>query len=183
MKIIEVDNEIRLKEIASDDVDAIFNTINSERAYLREWLPFVDATHSSEDTQRFVDSIFQIPEADRELTCVIFYNNEFAGIIGFRGTDKQNKKTEIGYWLSEKSQKKGIATRSCSKLIDYAFVSLKMNRIQIRVAIENFKSQRIPERLKFQLEGIERDGELLSWGFTDLKVYSLLAADYFKPIS
>ena len=29
-------------------------------------------------------------------------------MIGFKDTDKLNKKTEIGYWLSEKFQKQGI---------------------------------------------------------------------------
>jgi len=44
--------------------------------------------------------------------------------------------------------------------------------------VGNFPSKRIPRNLGFVLEGIERDGELLTGGiFTDLEVYSKLKDD------
>jgi len=56
-----------------------------------------------------------------------------------------------------------------------------MNRIQIKCASGNIPSKKIPQRLGFSLEGIERDGELLSDGkFTDLEVYSMLKKDFRK---
>jgi RimJ/RimL family protein N-acetyltransferase len=36
----------------------------------------------------------------------------------------------------------------------------------------------VAERLGFELEGIERDGELHSRGYIDLAVYSLLKKDF-----
>jgi ribosomal-protein-serine acetyltransferase len=54
-----------------------------------------------------------------------------------------------------------------------------MNRLQIRCAVANYSSKKIPQRLSFTFEGIERDGELLSGGvFTDLEVYSLLKSEF-----
>jgi len=81
-------------------------------------------------------------------------------LVGLKDTDLINNKTEIGYWLSESFQHKGIITRSCKGLMDYAFKILGMNRVQLKAATENFKSQRVAERLGLSLEGIERDGEL-----------------------
>jgi len=50
-----------------------------------------------------------------------------------------------------------------------------LHRIQIKCGTGNIRSKKIPQRLHFQLEGIERDGELLSGEqFTDLETYSLL---------
>ncbi len=64
------------------------------------------------------------------------------------------------------------------EVINFAFTELKMNRVQIRCAIGNVKSEKIPQRLNFKFEGIERDGELLPDGkFTDLEVYSLLKSE------
>ena len=71
--------------------------------------------------------------------------------------------------------------QSVVKLIEHAFGELDMNRIQIKVAVGNDKSRRIPEKLGFQMEGIERDGELLVDNvFTDIAVYSLLRKEYKK---
>ncbi|MFA5432944.1 MAG: GNAT family protein, partial [Candidatus Paceibacterota bacterium] len=65
-----------------------------------------------------------------------------------------------------------------STLCDFAFRELDINRIQIKCAVTNSASRNIPHRLGFQLEGIERAGELLTGGvFTDLAVYSKLKGD------
>ena len=113
-----------------------------------------------------------------EYVFAIRNQNEFIGLIGLKSTDKVNKKTEIGYWLSEKYQKQGIMTKSVSKLCDFAFNELGINRIQIKCAVGNDPSKNIPKRLNFKFEGIERDGELLTGNvYTDLEVYSKLKND------
>jgi ribosomal-protein-serine acetyltransferase len=172
---IVVNDEILLKEIGLDDVEVIFNTIDNERSYLEKWLPFVKLTREISFTLGFVENYLNSDKTD--LTCAIYFQHQFAGIIGLKDTDLYNKKTEIGYWLSESFQHRGIITHSCNSLINYAFNGMNLNRVQLKAATGNLKSQRVAERLGFVKEGIERDGELHSYGFVDLVVYSLLKAD------
>ena len=173
--MIQVSEDIKLIPLSVDDIFKIFNTLNDEREYMREWLPVVDTTQVAEDTGNFVNHVLQTE--DKQYT--ICYKDKFVGLVGFKDTDMMNKKIEIGYWLSQYVQGKGIMTRSVQKLIDYAFSELGMNRIQIKVAVENRKSRNIPEKLGFQMEGIERDGELLVDNkYTDIVVYSLLRREY-----
>lgn len=176
MTILRVDSEITLKEIDLEDVKPIFNTIDTEREYLAEWLPFVELTQDISFTRKFVENYLDAEIKD--LTCTIFYNQKFVGLIGLKDTDFDNMKTEIGYWLSESYQHKGIITRSCQKLIEYAFDELKMNRIQLKAATGNLKSQAVARRLGFTREGIEREGELHNRGFVNLTVFSLLKRDW-----
>jgi ribosomal-protein-serine acetyltransferase len=172
---IIVDKDIRLKIVGIEDAESIFNTINRERKYLEEWLPFVEDTRDISYTKAFIEH--STAAISSNYTFTISYHNHFAGVIGFKDTDFNNKKTEIGYWLSESFQHKGIITRSCKALINYAFDKMDMNRIQIKAAEENQKSRNVAERLGFTCEGIERDGELHSRGFVDLVIYSLLKAE------
>jgi len=47
--------------------------------------------------------------------------------------------------------------------------------VQIKCAVGNLPSKNVPKRLGFKLEGIERQGELLSGNiFTDLEIFSKL---------
>ncbi len=177
---INVTSDILLREIGLQDIEPIFETINSERDYLGEWLPFVEVTLEISDTQNFVEKYLELE--DRELTLVIYFKNQFAGLIGLKDTDIDNKKTEIGYWLSEKFQHNGIITLSCKALISFLFEKLNLNRVQIKAATENYRSQHIPERLGFTKEGTERKGELLSRGFVDLFVYGLLKDEYTQHL-
>lgn len=175
VKIIRVTESILLKLIEISDAEDIFKTIDSQREYLGKWLPFVCFTREIDDTRKYIRSILDSPMESREYVFVIHYNGEFAGLIGFKGTDRQNRKTEIGYWLSEHFQKKGIVTESVKALARFACDDLDINRIQIKCAVGNIPSRNIPRRLGFKLEGVERDGELLTGGrFTDLEVYSKL---------
>jgi len=176
--IIKVDTEIELKQLEQSDSIDIFRTIDNQRDYLGKWLPFVAFTKEVSDTEKSVDSVVNATEDRFEYVFVIIKCKEFVGLIGFKDTDKLNKKTEIGYWLSEKYQKQGIVTKSVYKLCDFAFNKLGINRIQIKCAVENISSINIPKKLGFKFEGIERQGELLRGDFyTDLEIYSKLKSD------
>jgi ribosomal-protein-serine acetyltransferase len=176
--IIDIDKNLILNQLEQSDSADIFKTIDTQREYLGKWLPFVAYTKEISDTEQFVNSVVNAPEDRFEYIFTIKKCDEFVGLIGFKDTDKQNKKTEIGYWLSEKHQKQGIITKSVEKLCDFAFNQQGINRIQIKCAIENFSSINIPKKLGFRLEGIERQGELLTNDlFTDLVIYSKLKSD------
>ncbi|HRZ97437.1 MAG TPA: GNAT family protein [Paludibacter sp.] len=177
-KELIVNREITLKEIGQEDVKPIFETISAERKYLGVWLPFVEHTLEIADTQNFIDNL--VISETKDLTYAIYYRKEFVGLAGLKDPDYDNKKIEIGYWIAEKYQHRGIVTLSCRKLIEHAFDNLKMNRIQLKAATENINSQKVAERLGFKKEGIERDGELHKRGYVDLIVYGLLKKDIQK---
>lgn len=177
MKII-VDKETELRQLCQSDARDIFEVIDKQRAYLGKWLPFVEFTKEVTDTEKFVEAIVNATKDRFEYVFTIRKQHAFIGLIGFKDTDHRNKKTEIGYWLSEQQQGQGIITKSVAKLCEFAFNELVLNRIQIRCAIENKPSSNVPKRLGFSFEGIERQGELLTGKvFTDLEVYSKLKGE------
>lgn len=176
--ILRIDENIELRQLKLTDAKDIFETIDSQRTYLGKWLPFVETTKDLTDSEMYVNSVINADIERFEYVFTIRYNGQFAGIVGFKDTDKANKKTEIGYWLSEKFQKKGIMTKSVDTLCNFAFKILNINRVQIKCAVGNLPSSNIPKRLNFKLEGVERDGELLSGNvFVDLEIYSKLKSD------
>ena len=176
---LKCDRDITLKQIEMEDAPVIFRIIDAQRDYLGPWLPFVEQTRELSDTESFVKSVVGAPSDRFEYIFTIRARNEMAGLIGFKLSDRANRKTEIGYWLSRPFQGRGIMTRSVSCLLDFAFDKLEMNRVQIKCAAGNQPSIKIPLRLGFRSEGIERDGELLSGErYTDLEVFSILKREW-----
>lgn len=176
--ILRIDDSTVLKRLEESDTAYIFTAIDNQREFLGKWLPFVALTKDISVTAKFVDSVINAPEDRPEYTFTIWKNGVFAGLIGLKTIDNQNKRTEIGYWLSEEFQKQGIMTRAVSALCEFAFGQLGLNRIQIKCAVGNIPSKNIPQRLGFKFEGIERDGELLDDGYTDIEVYSKLKSEF-----
>lgn len=175
---IAVSDEILLRQVEMSDVKDIFHTIDSQREYLGRWLPFVEYTTKVEDTELVVNKMIELGKESMDYVFVILYKKKFAGLIGFKCTERTNRRTEIGYWLSDPFQKKGIMTKSVEALCKYAFDEMDIHRVQIRCSPDNVPSSNIPKKLGFKHEGTERDGELLTGGkFTDIDIYSKLQND------
>lgn len=175
---IKLDEETELRQLRPSDAGDIFEVIDKQRLYLGKWLPFVEFTKEVSDTEKFVEATVNAAKDRFEYVFTIRKQDAFVGLIGFKDTDRINKKTEIGYWLSEEYQGQGIVSKSVARLCELAFNELGLNRIQIRCAVENMASSKIPKRLGFRFEGIERQGELLAGNvYTDLEVYSKLKSD------
>ena len=177
MEYIRVNSKIELETLKLSMTDIIFETIDRDRDFLNYWLPFVEYTQNKSDTENFIKSLVNQQEKKKDVVYSIWYKQEFAGLIGFKETDWINRKTELGYWLAERMQGKGIITACTEKLIRFAFQKLNMNRIQVKIAVGNSKSVAIPKKLGFKFEGVEREGERHKNKYHDLEVYSLLKSD------
>lgn len=178
MQNLIVDSRIRLEKIRFAHGFQVFQAIDQNREFLSTWLPFVQQTHSQEDTEAFIRSVMHQTGEKRDEVFVIWYDDHFAGLIGLKDTDWVNLKTEIGYWLIPAMTGKGIVTKSVRFLIEFLFTHQKLNRIQIKCGVGNRASSAVPKRLGFVFEGIERQGERHHHGFIDLEVYRLLKIEW-----
>ena len=175
--IIKINTNLSLELINYSHAQPIFEMVDKNRAHLSPWLPFVDRMQTVEFAENFVKGTLQRNKEGQEWAFVIIEKGEIVGRIGVYKIDNQNKIGEIGYWLIENLQGKGIVTSSCKALIQFCFNDLKLNRIEIKCGTENLKSKSIPEKLNFTHEGIIRQGELLYDRFIDLNLYALLKSN------
>jgi ribosomal-protein-serine acetyltransferase len=173
-----VDSEIELKLIATDDANELYRLVDGSRDSLRRWLPWLDFDRSEKDQLRYIEFSREKFFETGVLTAGIWHKNQLAGIIGFNQIHWQNKSGSIGYWLGADFRRMGIMVRSCSRMISHGFQDLKLQRIEVRCAVENLDSRRIPERLNLKLEGCMRQAEYLYDHFVNLNLYSVLADEW-----
>lgn len=178
-KPIGANTELRLLELSH--AEPLFALVDSCRSYLRPWLPWVDGTRAVSDTKAFIELTRKQLAEDNGFQAGIWLDGRIVGVIGFHKVDRKNRSTTIGYWLGETHQGKGLMTRACETLVDHAFKDLGLNRVEIRCATENKKSQAIPERLGFRKEGVSHDSEWLYDHFVDHVIYGMLARDWKIP--
>ncbi|NQW43213.1 MAG: GNAT family N-acetyltransferase [Bacteroidetes bacterium] len=113
-------------------------------------MPWIEKMQAVEFISNFVKG-YQIINAEGvEYAFVIIENGSMFCRIGIYKIDQQNKIGKIGYWVGENFQRRGITTLSCKALVDFCFKILKLNRIEIKYAVDNIKSQAIPLRLNFK---------------------------------
>ncbi|SDP27509.1 GNAT family N-acetyltransferase [Halobacillus aidingensis] len=175
-----IDEELSLKMIDHRDAEELFELSDRSRDHIRTWLPWIHFTKEVEDTRNYIKMSLRRYAENNGLTVCILYKGNIAGVIDFHEIDEKNRVTSIGYWMGSDYKGKGLLTRSCRVLFDYAFETLGMNRIEIRAASENKKSRGVPERLGFMQEGVIRQAARLYDEYTDHVVYGMLKEDWVK---
>ncbi len=177
---LRVEPGIELRQLEDRDAAALFALTERNRAYLRQWLPWVDHSHTVEDTRRFITGALSQYHSDRGPNAGIWMDGVIVGSIGCHPVDWANRSCSIGYWLESRRQGQGIITRCCTALIDYLFRDLSLHRVVIQCATGNSRSCSIPERLGFTREGVVREADWVNDRWYDLIVWSLLEQDWRK---
>ena len=168
--------ELRLFQLS--DAEPVFAVVERNRAYLREWLPWVDFTSSPDDLRRFIRKVQEQFIAGRGPQCGLWVDGNFAGSVGCHPIDWANRNCSVGYWIGQRDRGKGIVTRSCESLLDYLFADLGLHRVMIQCGVQNTRSCAIPERLGFTREGITREGEWVNNRWLDLIGWGMLEQDW-----
>jgi ribosomal-protein-serine acetyltransferase len=177
LSFFQLNDGISLELIDFNHAEPLLNLLNSNRAYLKQWLPWVDYMETVEDFKDYTACKAKHAQGT-ETSYVITIDKTIVGRIGIHEIDRQNKSAFIGYWLGENFQGKGIITQACTALINYAFFAHNLNRIQIKCGAGNEKSKAIAEKLNFKKEGILRQSEWLNNRFIDLHLYAMLKEDW-----
>jgi ribosomal-protein-serine acetyltransferase len=175
---IQVEDGLFLKSLELRDSEELLPLIESNRSYLRQWLPWLDMTRTIDEMIAFIDSAVRQQAAGLGFQAGIWYQGRIVGIIGYHHLEWANRSSCIGYWLAAAYQKRGIMTKACRALVEYAMEDWHLNRIEIRCAVGNLKSRAIPERLGFKSEGLLREAEWLYDHYVDHVVYGMLAEEW-----
>lgn len=174
-------------------------TISTERLLLRPLEPTDElamfALRSNEDVNRYtgniplvtVESAGALIAKDRQamrddlylrLGMVRLDNDELIGTCGLFNFDAQCRRAEIGYDLRPTMWGQGYMREALLDLLQYAFTTLDLNRVEADVDPQNLSSRKALERLGFQCEGLLRERWILNGVKADTAFYGLLSTDW-----
>jgi ribosomal-protein-serine acetyltransferase len=171
---------IELAKLSKEDATELFNLIDSCRNYLKEWLPWVKYTRTPDDTRGFISSFENTDLYTGRVVYKILLNGGIVGMIDMHDGNKIKLSADLGYWLAEKEQHKGIMVTACIKVINRAFNEMGLQQINIKCATGNFKSQRIAEKLGFTNTGLDEKQQYIDGKFWDLIVYSISKEEWIS---
>lgn len=174
----QIDHKITARILNPDDADTLFELVDRNRGYLRQWLPWLDYNTKPEHSRLFIHGIQKQLSDGKGFACGVFFDEKLAGICGYHEIDDTTRSVVIGYWLSEEYQGNGIVTRCTRFFTDYAFKELKLEKVFIPVAEGNAKSRAVCERLGFVSEGLKPDAENLYGTWVNHVCYAMSADDW-----
>ncbi|MDQ1128044.1 GNAT family N-acetyltransferase [Microbacterium sp. SORGH_AS_0888] len=140
---------------------------------LREWEPWAQGEQSLEATASFTGMQLERFAAGTLLPTAIARDGVLIGSASLR-LDSYLGTAELGYWIDEEEQGKGVVFRACTALLDHAREA-GAARVEIRTAVANVRSRRLAERLGFIHEGTLRAALPIGETRLDVALYGLVA--------
>jgi RimJ/RimL family protein N-acetyltransferase len=104
-------------------------------------------------------------------------SDEFLGFAALVHLDLVDRQGEIGYMLTRPARGRGAAVGSVELLTEWGFSTLGLERLELRIDVENEASRRVAERTGYRLEGVLRSLAFKEGRRTDTGVWSRLPTD------
>ena len=137
-----------LRKLSLDDAEEIFflrsdeninKYIDRPRATsINDAYNFINKTNQSVDNNELVDWAITIKDDSRLIGSICLWN-----------LNEVENKAEVGYELIPRYQGKGIAKEALSKIIEFGFDNVQLNKIEAYTHKENLSSTKLLEKFNF----------------------------------
>lgn len=168
---------VLLREPTRQDAIRLFDYASDPQ--VTRYLAF-DSPRAIEDILAFIELCEQWRRQDREYVFLIAdrATDEALGVIGLRHVDPVLGTAQVGTWLRRASWGTGVNREAKTLLLDFAFTTLGLHRIEARIATENERSRRAFEQLGAEREGTLRESFRKNGVVLDQELYAILAPDW-----
>ncbi|MDX6374522.1 MAG: [ribosomal protein S5]-alanine N-acetyltransferase [Nocardioidaceae bacterium] len=164
---------LRLRPFASADAGALY-ALHSNAYVLRYW----DAPPWSEPerAERFITACQQMAEdgTGARLAIDLASDASFLGWCSLTRWNADYRSAALGYCLGDAAWGHGYATEAAGSVLQWAFETLDLNRVQAETDTRNAASARVLEKLGFVREGTLREDCVVNGEVSDSWVYGLL---------
>ena len=107
-------------------------------------------------------------------------DGRFIGTVGFADLMFAHNKGELGYVLNPEYQGKGYMREALGAVMELAFMTLDLHRLELRIMEGNVASERLAEASGFRYEGTSRESLLVQEVYRTIRHYGLLKSDYLS---
>jgi ribosomal-protein-serine acetyltransferase len=142
------------------------------------WIPWAglstDLGSARGQLQRYAD----LAARDAGRLYGIWLDGTLVGGTMFVSFDATAGTCEIGCWLEPAGHGRGLVTRAVCQLIDWAFDSRGISRVEWKTRPDNAASSAVARRLGMRLDGVLRSAYPYKGVRHDIEVWSLLRPDW-----
>lgn len=168
-----------LRRTSNEDIDEFFFIELNPK--LREYLgPTKLGNNLIKNREYFDESKYENKDFYR-WTIVKKEDNKVLGTIYLNIHDEKAKTAGIDYWIREDEWGHGYITEASKRILEFAFDTLDLNRIESCGAKDNPGTWKVMEKLGLKYEGTRKQAMFYYYGgIQDLVLYGLTKEEYLK---
>lgn len=168
-----------LRRTSNEDIDEFFFIELNPK--LREYLgPTKLGNNLIKNREYFDESKYENKDFYR-WTIVKKEDNKVLGTIYLNIHDEKAKTAGIDYWIREDEWGHGYITEASKRILEFAFDTLNLNRIESCGAKDNPGTWKVMEKIGLKYEGTRKQAMFYYYGgIQDLVLYGLTKEEYLK---
>ncbi|MFE3185285.1 GNAT family N-acetyltransferase [Streptomyces violascens] len=178
MFALPLGDDARLRPLEPWQAREFLEHMDRARPYVDPWIPWAtfstDLATAEATLQRYATATAE----DSRRIYGIWLDGTLVGGVMFTSFDTASGVCEIGCWLEEKGAGRGLVTRACRVLIDWAFTERAMSRVEWWVAAGNTRSIEAARRLGMTREGVLRGRYPYRGTRHDSEIWAVLAEEW-----
>lgn len=184
--LLDIPREVKgerivLRAYEDADADALWEAIDTSRAHLSTWMPWVKDHNDLAFSRSYIRRM-QSQWISRENFPMGIWtrdSNRLLGATGLHRIDWSVPAMEIGYWIRPDAEGQGYVTEAVKLITRFAFCFFRAERVTIMPSSKNNRSIAVSKRAGFRHEGTLRserrgvDGNLI-----DTELFAMTRADF-----
>ena len=172
-------NKIYIRFFKEQDAQSLLDLHVRNREFFQKYSPiFQEESYTSEGIRNFISESTTQRDSDKNYAFGIFSmeTHELLGEISLsRVLRGPLQKCMIGYSLDSRFNGRGYTTEAVSLAVEFAFIELKLHRVEAGVMPSNTGSMRVLEKAGFHREGIERKGVKINGSWEDHYIFAIIS--------
>lgn len=165
------------RKTTKDDIDEFF--FIQLNPNLRRYLGMTKVGNNLIKNRKFFDESVYDNKDFYRWTIVKKEDNKILGCIYLNIHDKKARTAGIDYWIREDEWGCGYVTEAAQRILEFAFDTLNLNRIESCGAKDNPGTWKVMEHIGLKYEGERQSGAFYYYGgLTDLVMYGITRNEY-----
>lgn len=177
------DGPLRVRPWQPQDAGALLDAVRTSLDSVGRWLPWCHAGYGMAEAQAWIAHCRESWEAGEQFAFGLFdaATGEVQGGVGLNQRNRLHRSANLGYWVRQSRQGRGLAARAALAVARFGFGRLGLVRIEIVAHPDNRASRRTAEKLGARFECIARQRLWARGAATDAAVYALVPSDLAQP--
>jgi ribosomal-protein-serine acetyltransferase len=160
--------------------DEFLAAVERNREYFAPEIPVAHFVFTVDDARTYLQRWADARATDNRYLMGIWLDGTLVGCVQLFDLNAAMGTVEMGVWLDREAQGRGLVTRSCRYVLDWAFKVRGLSRVQWGTNPTNVASIAVARRLGMTREGVLRSAWQVGGVRRDNEIWSMLREDWLS---
>ncbi|MFF0472955.1 GNAT family N-acetyltransferase [Streptomyces sp. NPDC004284] len=172
------DDGAELRPLEPWQAEEFLTHMDRGREFIGQHIGLPDVVADLDSARAYLTSYAEKAATDTGRIYGIWTDGTLVGGVLFRTFDAVGGTAEAGCWLEPSAAGKGLITRACRVIIDWAIEERGIHRVEWYASTKNEPSIAVARRLGMTQEGVVRENYLYRGHRSDTAIWAVLAPEW-----